>query len=190
VGHDRDRDDTRTFRLSRIADVEPIGETGQVRRPDGADLRAIVDRAIGDAGGQSGLPALVWVADGQATALRRLGAVRERRRVGQRDGDVIELQMGVLDWLAREVTGYGAGAIVLEPESLRRAPAAFARDEFKAVVDLPADEGLEDSMFADGIGKLDEFLFAEVFARLQRGGSQRANGNGLYAFALLFDRSG
>ena len=120
VGHDRDRDDTRTFRLSRIADVEPIGETGQVRRPDGADLRAIVDRAIGDAGGQSGLPALVWVADGQATALRRLGAVRERRRVGQRDGDVIELQMGVLDWLAREVTGYGAGAIVLEPKSLRR----------------------------------------------------------------------
>jgi len=35
VGHDRDRDATRTFRLSRIgADVTPIGPPGAVKRPD------------------------------------------------------------------------------------------------------------------------------------------------------------
>src|SRR3954463_1639199 len=49
VGHDRDRDDTRTFRLSRIgADVTPIGEAGSVTVPDGVDLREIVDRAVGE----------------------------------------------------------------------------------------------------------------------------------------------
>jgi proteasome accessory factor B len=119
VGHDRDREDTRTFRLSRITDVEPTGESGQVHRPDGVDLRGIVDRAIGDTGAHAAGRARVWLADGQATALRRLGHPVQRRTVGGRDGDVIELEMGVLDWLAREVTGYGAAAVVLEPESLR-----------------------------------------------------------------------
>ena len=46
VGHDRDRDDIRTFRLSRIApDVTATGPAGAVRRPDGLDLRAIVANA-------------------------------------------------------------------------------------------------------------------------------------------------
>ena len=35
VGHDRDRDDTRIFRLSRIIDVQADGPSGEVRRPDG-----------------------------------------------------------------------------------------------------------------------------------------------------------
>ena len=49
VGHDRDRDATRTFRLSRIgAEVTPIGPPGAVQRPDGVNLREIVDRAVGE----------------------------------------------------------------------------------------------------------------------------------------------
>src|ERR1700754_2273795 len=45
VGHDRDRNATRTFRLSRIgADVSPIGPTGAVTPPDGVNLREIVKR--------------------------------------------------------------------------------------------------------------------------------------------------
>ena len=49
VGHDRDRDATRTFRLSRIgADVTPIGPPGAVKRPEGVNLREIVDRAVGE----------------------------------------------------------------------------------------------------------------------------------------------
>jgi len=118
VGHDRDREATRIFRLSRIGpDVKPLGPRGAVTRPDGVDLRAIVDQAIGET--SSGGQALVWVADGHATALRRAGNSIERRTIGGRDGEVIELNVSALDRLAREVAGYGADALVLEPISLR-----------------------------------------------------------------------
>jgi proteasome accessory factor B len=118
VGHDRDRDATRTFRLSRMgADVTPIGPERAITVPGDVDLRKIVARAVSEtpAGGQ----ALVWVADGRATALRRAGRPVSARQLGGRDGDVIELDIRSADGLAREVAGYGADAIVLEPQSLR-----------------------------------------------------------------------
>jgi proteasome accessory factor B len=117
VGHDRDRNATRVFRLSRITDAQAVGAPGDVSQPDGVDLRAAVDQAIGEAanGGQ----ATVWVADGRATALRRAGRSIGRRAIGGRDGEVFDIDAGALDWLAREVTGYGADALVLEPQSLR-----------------------------------------------------------------------
>ena len=37
-----------------------------------------------------------------------------------REGEIIELEVGALDRLAREVAGYGADALVLEPASLRQ----------------------------------------------------------------------
>lgn len=118
VGHDRDRDATRTFRLSRIgADVETVGPPGSVGRPHGVDLRAIVERAIGEAA--TGVRATVWVADGRATALRRAGTSTGSRTIGGRAGEVLELDLGTRDRLAREIAGYGADALVLEPASLR-----------------------------------------------------------------------
>jgi proteasome accessory factor B len=39
--------------------------------------------------------------------------------VSGRDGDVIELDIGAPDWLAREVAGYGQDALVLDTGSLR-----------------------------------------------------------------------
>ncbi|OBK31443.1 WYL domain-containing protein [Mycobacterium asiaticum] len=118
VGHDRDRDATRTFRLSRIGDdVTPIGEPGSVTVPDGVDLQQIVADAIAD--GPTGAQATVWVADGRATALRRAGRSLGPRHLAGRDGEVIELDIRFRDQLAREITGYGADAIVLEPASLR-----------------------------------------------------------------------
>ena len=39
--------------------------------------------------------------------------------LGGREGDVIAIDIGSLDRLAREVAGYGPDAVVLEPESLR-----------------------------------------------------------------------
>jgi proteasome accessory factor B len=119
IGHDRDRDATRIFRLSRITDVTPFGSPGAVAtRPDGIDLRAAVEQSIGEAA--AGGHAKVWVADGHATALRRAGTATGRRTIGGRDGDVVDIDVGILDALAREVTGYGADALVLEPESLRQ----------------------------------------------------------------------
>ena len=118
VGHDRDRNDTRIFRLSRIgAEVTPIGPAGAVTAPDDVDLRGIVAQKVAEVptGGQ----ARVWVADGRATALRRTGRSIATRQLGSRDGEVIELDIGSTDRLARDITGYGADAVVLEPQSLR-----------------------------------------------------------------------
>ena len=118
VGHDRDRDDTRTFRLSRIGDeVTTIGPAGAVQRPAGTDLRQIVERAVGDfpTSGQ----AKVWVADGRATALRRRATVIGARTLGGRPGEEIELDIGMIDRLAREIASYGPDAVALEPEALR-----------------------------------------------------------------------
>jgi proteasome accessory factor B len=118
VGHDRDRNATRTFRLSRIgAEVIPIGPAGAVTVPDDVDLRKIVAETVAETptGGQ----ARVWVADGRATALRRAGRSTAARRLAGRDGEVIELDIGSTDRLARDITGYGADAVVLEPQSLR-----------------------------------------------------------------------
>lgn len=118
VGHDRDRDATRTFRLSRIgAEVTPIGPAGAVTLPDDVDLRQIVARTVAET--PTGTRATVWVADGRATALRRAGRSVGPRQLAGRDGEVIELDAVAGDRLARDITGYGADAIVLEPQSLR-----------------------------------------------------------------------
>ncbi|GFG69444.1 helix-turn-helix transcriptional regulator [Mycolicibacter senuensis] len=118
VGHDRDRDAVRTFRMSRIADeVTSIGPPGSVTRPDTADLRAIVAEAVGEA--PSGLQARIWVADGRAVALRRAGTVLERHTLAGRDGDIVGVDIGTHDRLARDIAGHGADAVVLDPPSLR-----------------------------------------------------------------------
>lgn len=118
VGHDRDRDATRVFRLSRIgAEVTPIGPVGAVTRPEGVDLRKIVAEKVTEA--PTGVHAQVWVADGRATALRRAGKSLGPRRLAGRDGEVIELDIGSSDRLVRDITGYGADAVVLKPPSLR-----------------------------------------------------------------------
>jgi proteasome accessory factor B len=119
VGHDRDRNDVRTFRLSRIGgEVRPIGEPGSVRRPDGVNLREIVRRAVSE-WPSTGQQARVWVAEGRATALRRRGTVIGPRTLGDRPGDELELEISSMDQLAREIAGYGADAVALEPQTLR-----------------------------------------------------------------------
>lgn len=121
VGHDRDRDATRTFRLSRIGpDVTPVGPVGAVTVPDGIDLRRIVAQTVTDVSATpAGGLARVWVAAGRATALRRAGRPVGERRVGERDGAVIEVDIRSTDQLARDIAGYGPDALVLEPQSLR-----------------------------------------------------------------------
>src|SRR4029077_5982411 len=49
VGHDRARDATRTFRLSRIgSEVTPIGPAGAITVPAGVDLRRIVANTVSE----------------------------------------------------------------------------------------------------------------------------------------------
>jgi proteasome accessory factor B len=118
VGHDRDRDATRTFRLSRIGDeVSAIGPKGAVTRPEGVDLREIVTRVVSDP--PTGTLATVWVADGRATALRRQGTVVGPRTLGGRAGEEITIDIGATDRVARGIASYGADALALDPPSLR-----------------------------------------------------------------------
>lgn len=118
VGYDRDRDATRTFRLSRIGDeVTALGPAGAVTIPEGVDLRARVLAATstGDVTGA----ARVWVPDGRAAELRRLGTETGRRRIGDRDGTVLEVPVRSWSWIARVIAGQGADALVLAPAELR-----------------------------------------------------------------------
>lgn len=127
VGHDRDRDATRTFRLSRIGeDVTMLDKPGTVRRPAGVDLRAIVAKAVGD--GPVRITARVWIAEGRAQELRRMGAIVEPRRLAERDGDVVEIEVASPDRLVRSIASHGADAVALEPAQVRDEVVARLRE--------------------------------------------------------------
>lgn len=118
VGHDVDRDAPRTFRVSRIAEpVTAIGPAGAVRKPAGVDLREIVRRAVGPAGVTG--TATVWVRDDRAQGLRRLGTEVRRESIAGRAGAVLDVPVRSWGWLAGLIAGFGADAVVLEPEELR-----------------------------------------------------------------------
>lgn len=118
VGYDRDRKDTRTFRLSRInSGVRPVGPSGVVSKPDGVNLREIVSRVVAEM--PTGEQAKVWIAGGRATALRRQAVATVPRTLGGRAGEEITVDLGMSDRLAREIASYGADAVALEPQSLR-----------------------------------------------------------------------
>ena len=119
VGHDRDRDATRTFRLSRIgAEVTPDrGARRGQQAPGGVDLREIVRPGhrrgpTGDAGQGVGRRRAGDRAAPTGARARARGARRPRR-----GGDRMDIDMS--DRLAREIASYGADAVVLEPQSLR-----------------------------------------------------------------------
>lgn len=118
VGHDRDRNAPRTFRVSRIGDgVRAVGPDSAVSRPEDVNLREIVHRAVAE--WPAGEQARVWVAEGRAMTLRRQAVSTAPSARNGRGGDEIVLDIGMVDRLAREIAGYGADAVVLGPESLR-----------------------------------------------------------------------
>ncbi|WP_137726040.1 helix-turn-helix transcriptional regulator [Prescottella subtropica] len=134
VGHDVDREATRTFRLSRIADpVEAVGPENAVRKPEGVDLREVVAAVTG--GGEVTGSAAVWVADGRALEVRRLGVDRGPRQLGSRSGTVVDIPVRSWGWTARIVAGHGADAVVLEPAQLRER----VQEQLRAVAGIAGD---------------------------------------------------
>lgn len=118
VGHDVDRADTRTFRLSRIGDdVTAFGKAGSVHKPDDVDLQAIVERVAGTA--EVNGTATVWVAADGAVEIRRMGTTLEDRVIGGRVGSVVRMPVRSWDWVTRLVAGHGSDALVLDPPELR-----------------------------------------------------------------------
>ncbi|GAB3293029.1 helix-turn-helix transcriptional regulator [Parasphingorhabdus pacifica] len=120
VGHDRDRQARRCFRLSRVVG-SPVasGPAGRVRRPPEVDLLRIV------AGDESEQPpvttARLWVERDRAQGLRRQGKVIGTRELAGLPGDVLELELLYPEAAGSWIAGYGPDAVVLEPETLRKA---------------------------------------------------------------------
>jgi predicted DNA-binding transcriptional regulator YafY len=114
VGHDRDRVATRVFRLSRVeGDVVAFGPEGVVSRPDGVDLRAIVESTEpADVPAQT---ARVRLRPGAGWSLRRQAAA------GQHDPDELTLTFHDSDRLAEQLVSLGPDVVVLEPDELRAA---------------------------------------------------------------------
>jgi proteasome accessory factor B len=116
VGHDRGRAASRVFRLSRVVgEVDVVGPSGAVSRPDDLDLSESVGRvAPPEATGS----AWVRVRTGTCAGLRR--DVRATKDVG--DGWQ-ELEVAYADpaRLAGRVAQYGPDAVVVGPDEVREA---------------------------------------------------------------------
>ena len=113
VGHDRDREAVRVFRISRIVG-EPavVGPAGAVTRPEGVDLQTIVasyDRAAPRSA------AHVRVRSGRGHGLRQAaGEVTS----DSGDWDVLEISFADVERLADLVLPYGADAVAVDPPEL------------------------------------------------------------------------
>lgn len=107
AGLDRDRDEPRSFRLSRITGaVELVGAAGAFERPEKLDLLGMV--------------ADVHPEDRRIAHVRVTGnGVASLRRIAQAD-DGGELAISFTDtrWLARQVASAGSAALVLDPPDL------------------------------------------------------------------------
>ena len=115
VGHDRDRDATRVFRLSRIVgQVSPTGPVGAVVVPEGVDVRREVAAMappvpVGEA--------VLSVRPGAGHGLRR----RALRVTEGGDWDEVVVAVYDPDMLAEQVSGYGPTVRVESPAQLRAA---------------------------------------------------------------------
>jgi proteasome accessory factor B len=107
VGFDRDRDEARSFRLSRISgEVQQFGKPGEFERPADVDMVSYVAQRPPDR------------AEVARIKVREHGAGQLRRISSERDGDILTVTYSDLSWLARVVASTGTAARVLEPPEL------------------------------------------------------------------------
>jgi proteasome accessory factor B len=115
VGFDRDRQDTRCFRLSRVVGtVRTVGRPGAFKVPEGTDLMSLIARTEVDP--HHTAPAKIWVAKDRAQGLRRHAKIIEERD----GGDVVEIDLKFPDSAAKWLAGFGPDIVVLEPEVLQK----------------------------------------------------------------------
>ncbi|MFT3715162.1 MAG: WYL domain-containing protein [Gordonia sp. (in: high G+C Gram-positive bacteria)] len=119
VGHDRDRDEVRTFRVSRISDVTAIGDAGAVSVPADADLQGLVAAAVRRAAGGEPATAILWLKEGRAHDLRRSAQSLTGRDWNGEPGDEAVVPIRSRSGLLRAVLSAGPDVVVLEPADLR-----------------------------------------------------------------------
>jgi proteasome accessory factor B len=124
VGHDRDRDAPRAFRLSRIeGKVRTAGAPGAFPEPDPA---ALADVLRTWAAGEERIATLA-IRPERAEALRARAVTHEpgldlshpRYAVALTDRDVLHVPFTTLWDLAEEIVGYADAVVVLGPDALR-----------------------------------------------------------------------
>ncbi|MGH3449610.1 MAG: helix-turn-helix transcriptional regulator, partial [Haloechinothrix sp.] len=121
VGHDRDRDAPRCFRLSRVAgEVRTIGVPGEVGRPDDVNLLDFV-AGSGDQERSLVTAARLWAAHGKAAGIRRGAKVVGQRTIDGVDGDELEIDVYFPEGAAKWIAGHGPDVVVLEPDVLAKA---------------------------------------------------------------------
>jgi proteasome accessory factor B len=131
VGFDRDRNEQRVFRLSRIdGPVSFIGPPGSVTVPPDTDVRAAVRLWDGE-------PTPVRVAElrirrGTGYGLRRRALfdkpfdeenfpVASGEATGQPGWDLVKVEFSDAPWYADYIASFGADVVVIEPVDLREA---------------------------------------------------------------------
>jgi predicted DNA-binding transcriptional regulator YafY len=122
VGHDRDRDATRSFRLNRIkGSVTPVDSPGSYEVPEGVDLQAVV--APFDQ--EPTRTATVRVAPGTAWDVRRAAT----KTLDEIDGwEIVEVPFADVTPFAQWVAGFGPDVVVLDPPDARDAVVALLRE--------------------------------------------------------------
>jgi len=84
--------------------------------PAGIDLMAMVRQNVGPPPVTG--KAKVWVAEGRALGLRRLGRTLGRLVHDGRQGDELELDLRSIETVARWLAGHGPDVVVLYPAEL------------------------------------------------------------------------
>ena len=112
AGFDRDRDEPRSFRLSRILGaVQQCGDAGAFTRPEKVDLlELVVGRRPED-----GRLAHVRVSGPGVASLRRIA--QSEKQLSDDEGE-LEIFFTDAAWLARQVASAGSAARVLDPPDL------------------------------------------------------------------------
>ena len=137
VGRDVDRDATRMFKLSRIADLpKKVSKAGAFEVPEDLDLRALA-RSL--APSEPTAAAVLAIRPGRAASLSRRGSpvepsVEQQRRVPP-GFEVVSIGYSDVRTLAEELARYAAEVVVLDPPEVREGVIHRLRAVVAAVAD-------------------------------------------------------
>ena len=120
AGRDRGRDDTRVFRLGRIAGaVKFCGPPGSVTVPDGADVRELV--RDWDSAPAREHSAVLRVRSGAGVGLRQHAVSVRADETGPPGWDLVTIRFADVGSFADYAARFGPDAVVLDPPDLREA---------------------------------------------------------------------
>ena len=119
AGWDRGRDDTRVFRLGRIAGaVKFCGPPGSITVPDGADVRELVRDWDSPAREHT---AVLRVRSGAGVGLRQHAVSVRADQTGPPGWDLVTTRFANVGSFADYAASFGPDAVVLDPPDLREA---------------------------------------------------------------------